>query len=224
MWKRLRARLVLLLLCAALPLAVASEPPPADPRVPLGDLLDLVFEQRELIAFGAGGGSIATQLEVGEVVRWHGTRGAVGIVLTDRRLLAVGTGSGSWQEMRYLRSESLPDAALLGERVALIATSRRAVGFGGETSSLVEYRLGPKETLLASRAEGNVAVVVTDRKLLGYSPFVGGFFEADFHVRERLESISLGPNLATITTNRRYVVFRSETGVWSERKRSLDAS
>jgi hypothetical protein len=223
MWKR-RLRVWLLLLCALLPSGVGSETPTADPRVPLGDLLELVFERREVIAFGAAGGSIATTLELGEVVRWHGSRGAVGIVLTDRRLLAVGTGSGSWRELRYLRAESLPAAALLGDRVALIATSRRAVGFGGETSSLVEYRLGPQETLLASRAEGNVAVVVTDRKLLGFSPFVGGFFQADFHVRERLERISLGPNLATITTDRRHVVFRSETGVWSERKRSLDAS
>jgi len=214
----------LLGLCVLLPLGIASEVPTADPRVPLGDLLDLVFEQREVIAFGAAGGSITTTLEIGEVVRWHGSRGAVGIVLTDRRMLAVGTGSGSWQELRYLRAEKPPHSALLGDRVALIATSRRAVGFGGETSSLVEYRLGPQEALLASRAEGNVAVVVTDRKLLGFSPFVGGFFEADFHVRERLEKISLGPNLATITTDRRHVVFRSETGVWSERKRPIDNS
>lgn len=219
-----RLRVWLFLLCALLPSGVGSETPTADPRVPLGDLLELVFDERDVIAFGAEGGSIATRLEVGEIVTWHGSRGAVGVVLTDRRLLAVGTGSGAFQEMRYLRAELLPGAALLGDRVALVSTSRRAVGFGGETSSLVEYRLGPQEKLLASRAEGNVAVVVTNRKLLGFSPFVGGFFEADFHVGERLESISVGPNLATITTNRRHVVFRSETGVWTERRRPLGAS
>jgi hypothetical protein len=202
---------------------MSSDTLPADPRVPLGDLLEIVIEGREVLLFGTQGRSFVTRLSPGEIVYWHGSRGAVAIVLTDRRLLAGGTGSASWQEMRYLRGEKPPAQAMLGDRVALVTTNKRAACLG-ENGSLVEYRLGPQESLLAARAEGNVAVAVTDRKLLGFSPYVGGFFEADFHVSERIESIALVPNLARITTDRRHLVFRSETGAWTERKRSLDAS
>ena len=76
--------------------------------------------------------------------------------------------------------------ALLGDRVALIVTTQRALGFDGGSANLVEYRLGPQESLLAMRADANVAVVITDRNLLGLSPFTGGFFSTDFHLRERL--------------------------------------
>ena len=88
-------------------------------------------------------------------------------------------------------------------------------------ANLVEYRLGPQESLLAMRADANVAVVITDRNLLGLSPFTGGFFSTDFHLRERLERISLAPSLATVTTNRRYLVFRADSKIWTERKRTL---
>ena len=70
-------------------------------------------------------------------------------------------------------------------------------------------------------ANWDLGVVVTDRNLLGLSPFTGGFFTTDFHVREKLERVSLAPNLATVTTNRRYLVFRADTKIWVERKRTL---
>jgi hypothetical protein len=195
--------------------------PPADPRVPLGDLLEIVFERNQVIAFGASGGSLAERLEFGEQVHWHGTQGAVAVVLTDRRVLAVATVSASWQETRYGRAEQPPGSALLGDRVALVATSERAFGFDGGSGNLIEYRLGPQESLVATRTGANVALVVTDRKLLGLSPFVGGFFTTELGVREHLEKISPGPNLVTVTTNRRYLVFRADSTIWTERKRAL---
>ena len=219
MWWPLRAGMLTLLLL--LPLRAGSQMPPVDPRVPLGDLLELVFEQNSVIAFDAQGGSLSENLEIGERVHWHGTQGAVGVVLTDRRVLAVAANSGAWQEARYGRSESPPGSALLGERVAIVATSDRAVGFDGGSGNLIEYRFGPQESLVTARTGANVVVVVTDRKLLGLSPFVGGFFTTPLFVRERVEKISPSPNLVTVTTDRRYLVFRSDTGVWTELNRPL---
>jgi len=215
-----------LLLCALLllPLRAGTQiQVPSDPRVPLGDLLELVIEPRQVIVFGAEGGSISADLELGEQVLWDGTQGAVAVVLTNRRVLAVAAISASWQAMRYQRSERPANSALLGDRVALIATAKRAFGFDGGSGNLVEYSLGPKEALLAARVGANVAVVVTDRSLLGLSPFVGGFFPTPFHVSEELEHISLTPNLATVTTNSRYLSFRSDSKIWTERRRTLES-
>jgi hypothetical protein len=206
---------------ALVPLPAGSQMPPVDPRVPLGQLLELVFEENSVIAFDAQGGSIAQNLELGERVYWHGAQGAVGVVLTDRRILAVAANSGSFQEARYGRGESGPGEALLGDRVAIIATSERAIGFDGGSGNLIEYRFGPQESLVTTRTGANVVVVVTDRKLLGLSPFVGGFFSTPLFVRERVERINPSPNLVTVQTDHRYLTFRSDSTIWTELNRPL---
>jgi len=219
MWRWLRA--VLLIGIAIAPLRAGSQMPPVDPRVPLGQLLELAFEENTVIAFDAQGGSIAQNLELGEEVQWYGTQGAIGIVLTDRRILAVAANSGSFQEVRYRRGESAPGEALLGDRVAIVATSERAVGFDGGSGNLIEYRFGPQESLVTASTGANVVVVVTDRKLLGLSPFVGGFFPTPLFVRERIERINPSPNLVTVQTDHRYLTFRSDSTIWTELNRPL---
>jgi len=185
--------------------------------VPLEDLLRIVVTPRALLAIDAeGGGDTREALELGESVVWRDSRGRVGVVLTDRRVLAVGTGSGAWQDTRYRRGETPPGAAALGDRVALVATDRRVLGFDGGSFNLVERSIGPHERVLHTRVSANLAVVVTDRRALALSPFVGGFFEAPLRVAERVESVDLGSDVATLTTSDRLLVFRGRTGSWSE--------
>lgn len=202
------------LLCLA---ASGAEPG----AVPLADLLEISLLGRDLVALDGGGGERSVRLHLGEDVLWRGSRGAVGVVITNERLLAVATRSAGWQEERYQRGEPPPAQALLGDRVALVTTDRRALGFSGSAGSLVEYRLGPHEVLRSFRVGENVAVVVTDRKALGLSPSGGGFFETELHLNERLEGVDTRSALATVTTSRRLLVFRAATGSWSERRREL---
>jgi hypothetical protein len=154
-------------------------------------------------------------------VLWTGARGRVGVALTDQRVLAVAVGSGAWQEADRHLDEELPGDALLGDRVALIVTSRRILGFDGGSGNLVESRLGIRERVLALRVGENVAVAVTDRRALGLSPMVGGFFEAKLSLAERLESLTAAANLAIVTTDRRVLIFRAPSGSWEQRLRTL---
>jgi hypothetical protein len=189
---------------------------------PLSDLLQIVVRKREILAIDATNGSQReVDLERGERVMWHDTRGAVAVVLTDRRILAVATRSGSWQAERYRSGESQPLTGLLGDRVALIVTNKRAVGFDGGSGNLVEEGLGPRESVLQSRVAENVAVVVTDRRALGVSPFVGGFFPVDLRLSERIEDLAAAANLVTLTTSHRLLTFRANTGTWEERQLDL---
>jgi len=205
-----------ILLTAAL--AVAQRPD----EVPLADLLEVLVLDRQLIAIDArGGGQLATPLRLAERVSWTGARGKVGIALTDQRILAVAAGSGAWQEVDRHRKETLPTEASLGDRVALVVTSRRAIGFDGGSGNLVESRLGVRERVQVVRTGPNVAVLVTDRRALGLSPDVGGFFETTLRLEERLESVDAGANLATVTTDRRVLIFRAPSGSWEERRRTL---
>ena len=201
---------------------------PAD--VPLGDLLQIVATPRALLALdGEGGGNKREALERGETVLWFGTRGRVGVALTDRRVLAVGTGSGSWQTTRYRRGEARPASAgdpqpvtvELGDRVALVTTDRRLLGFDGGSGNLIDRSIWPQERVLQTEVAANVAVVVTSRRALGLSPFSGGFFETSLRVGENVERLETASEIATLVTSRRLLVFRGRSGSWSERPLEL---
>lgn len=195
-----------------------------DGAVPLTDLLEIEFIDGRAVALDASGGQRSEELHLGEEVLWYGSRGAVGVVITDERVLAVGTRSGGWQELRYDRAERPPADALLGDRVALVVTAKRALGFSATRGQLVEYRLGPRERIASARVGENVGVVLTDRKALGLSAVLGGFSEKRLQLEERIESVVAKSALATVRTNRRLLVFRAPTGSWSERRRELDRS
>jgi hypothetical protein len=191
-------------------------------EVPLADILEVLVLDGQLVAIDArGGGQKETPLRLDERVAWTGARGKIGVALTDQRILAVAAGSAAWQHVARRHQERLPSEALLGDRVALVVTSRRAVGFDGGSGNLVESSLGIRERVLAARTGENVAVVVTDRRALGLSPSVGGFFEAKIRLEERLESVDAGANLATVTTDARVLIFRAPSGSWEERRRTL---
>lgn len=195
-----------------------------DPRsqTPLSDILEIVALPRSLLAIDAtSGGSVEEDLELGETVLWQRTRGRVGAVVTDRRLLLVATNSGSWQSTRFGQGERPPSSVLLGDRVAAVHTKRRILGFDGGSGNLVESSLGPREVVRETAVGENVAVVLTDRRALGLSPFAGGFFPAPILLGERIESVEAKANLATITTQRRLLIFRAGTGNWEERRRDL---
>jgi hypothetical protein len=221
-----RWRLGAVLLTATLVLVVAPGwaqrfPSPAD-RTPIADVLELVVLDRELLAIdGDGGGQTTERLRIGETVLWKGSRGIVGVALTDARILAVAVSSAAFQETEFRRTETRPSEALLGDRIALVTTSERVLGFNGSSANLVEIGLGPRELVVATDVGENAAVVVTDRRVLGLSPAAGGFFERPLGIREQIASVNARANLATVTTDRRILIFRSNTGGWEERR--LDA-
>ena len=221
---RIRLAVRLLALCfVAIAAGAVRAQPVSQGEVPLAELLEVLLVDRDLVAISARrGGQVSERLLLDESVLWLGARGKVGVAVTTRRILAVAAGSGSWQETTYLKGERPPLAPQLGDRVALVHTDRRALGVDGGSGNLVEYRLGPKERLLASEVGANVAVFATERSALGLSPLKGGFFPVKLSAAERIESITTAANLATLSTNRRVLIFRTPTGTWEERTRDLN--
>ena len=191
-------------------------------EVPLTDVLAVVVVQRQVLAIDArGGGQTSEKLRLNEEVLWTGSRGVIGVALTDQRILAATTESGSWSEIKLHRTESAPEDALLGERVALMVTDERIIGLNGGSGNLVEARLGLRESILVRRIGENVGAVVSNRRALGLSPFAGGFSEIALGLKERVESVNTNSNLATIVTDRRILIYRSPSGSWEERRLNL---
>jgi hypothetical protein len=221
--RRVRLALAALALGAGLrAFGAAAAEVRAPGETPLADVLQLALFERRIVAIdGLAGTETSEDLLLGERVLWSETRGRVGVVLTDQRILAVATRSASWQSERYQRGEGPPPGALLGEQVAVVVTSRRALGFNSGSGNLTDVRLGPRERVLAVDASGAVGVVVTDRRALGVSPFAGGFFEARLNLGEDVEGLAATGNVATVRTSRRVLTFQAGTGAWVSLDRDL---
>jgi hypothetical protein len=197
---------------------------PVDERVPLANLLEIAFLGRDIVLLGGESGQPSVRLLKGERVLWHATRGIVAVVITDQRVLAAGSRSSAWQEDRYRLDEPAPAGAHLGDRLALLTTPQRALGFSGTSGNLIEYRLGPRETVVSTHVGENVGVVLTDRVALGLSPTTGGFFDAELQLHEKIEHVDTRSAVATVRTSRRLLVFTASTGLWSERRREINES
>ncbi len=167
---------------------------------------------------GESGGTSVVRRRLTEQVLWKGSRGRVGIVITDQRVLAIAPKTGGWQEAAYERGEPPARSAELGDRVALVILPKRVLGFLGTVGRFVQVRLGPQEDLRAVRVGANVAVIVTDRVALGLSPHAGGFFPIRLQLKERIHEVAARSNMATVQTDQRVLVFRSSTGTWAERR------
>jgi hypothetical protein len=203
-----------------LSLSLASAALAGDSRgaFPLEDRLQLIVQPRSVLAIdGETGGQREESLDLGERVLSQGADGRVAFAVTERRLLAIAAGSGSFQEARFARGEALAAPAALGDRVILFVTNRRLIGFDGGSGNLVEARLGPRERVERTAVANSVAVAATARRALGLSPFRGGFFEVSLGLDEAELSLAATGDIATLTTDQRILTFRAATGGWEER-------
>ena len=204
------------LLAACLPLLLIAAT--GFPDVELEDALQVLELDHALLAVDRDGGDVRLDLEIGETVQHRAARGRVGVAFTDRRLMAVAVGSAAWQVERIRIDEQLLEVPLLGDRVALFLTNKRALGFDGGSGNFVEHRFGPQEDLTDRRISNSVAVVVTDLRALAVSPFRGGFFEISLRPDERNPALDLTGSVATLTTPRRLLTFDARSGRWREKR------
>ena len=111
---------------------------PAAAQVPLfpdefqrADVVAIERDGRDLYGFDSiSGQRTRIRLEVDEKVFFLEARGRVGLVLTSRRAIAIGPGS-EFQDLRYQTSEAAPEMGLVEDHIALVATSKRVLGFLG---------------------------------------------------------------------------------------------
>ena len=196
-----------------------AAPPRFRAELPLLDSIDVIVRERSVLAVSAATGAQASRakLELGEDVLWVGVRGRIGLVVTNRRLLAISRTAPVWQFVYFKARETMPQSILLGERVGLVATSHHLYGISAAGGLLKTRELSPYEDVTNDLVAENLAVIVTTRRLIGLSGFAGGFFEEPVGVHEDLDYASISSDFATVATDRRLVVFDAESGDWRSR-------
>lgn len=182
------------------------------------DLISLEQDGRDLIAFNAvGDARPRVRLEIDEPVIFLECSGRICVVLTDRRALGVSV-SGIFQEARFRIAEQAPDRALVSQRLALVATPQRLLGFVAEHGRWVEEGLTPGESIEALRVGAAVAAAATNRRALGLAPNTARFASLPLRLKESLESFAAEDTLATLRTDQRSLVFSGPRGTWTARR------
>jgi len=185
------------------------------------DVIAIERDGRDLFAFeSVSGRRVTVRLELGEAILYEASRGRIGLVLTDRRALAVSAGT-AWKELRYRLQEGVPETGLIEDRIAVVLTDRRVLGFVSR-GTWVKANLSPGESAVAVRAGVAVGVVVTNRRALGLAVGRDQFVGIDLQVTESIQSVNARDTLVTVRTNRRILAFSAPNGIWSEQKLKIN--
>jgi hypothetical protein len=180
------------------------------------DSVDIQDLGGEFLAIRDGASPTRVRLIAGEKALWYAAEGAVGLVLTDRRFLAVSPNSSGWQEVRLRPSDGRSPPVELAANVALLLSPRRVLGFSGRSGVLSETSLTPQEVVVATGAQEHVGVVVTNRRTLGWASRFAGSAERALGVHESFESLRVGSTTASVRTTKRVLSFDSSSALWRD--------
>jgi hypothetical protein len=180
------------------------------------DVIDIQDLGDELLAVRDGSAPSRIRLEGREKVFWSAARGTVGVVVTDRRFLAVSPTSAGWQEARFRPSDGKSPEVRMAANLALLILPKRILGFDGPSGLLTETRLTPQEVVIASGAEEHVGVVLTNRRAIGWASRFGASADHALNVHESFESLRVLAKTASVRTSKRVLIFGSSTGLWRD--------
>jgi hypothetical protein len=168
-----------------------------------------VVDYRIIAVVGVGFSSVEADLELGEQVVAIRTQGFMGVIATNRRLLAIGSRENNFSELRYRIAEKPVGASQIHvlDRLALVELSTRLVAFSQRVGSWVELDLGPGERPRQVVADGNIATAG--------SPLSQGFIEFSLSPKEDVERASLGDASVTLVLPHRILIFREGDKTWS---------
>jgi hypothetical protein len=216
-------RSALALLIMAFPLSLLLSPLHfSGARTATLDSLDIQRVGDELVAVGEDEFRANIRLQPKEQILWQGTKGIIGVTLTNRRFLAVSTASADWKQMRLHSDEAESAQVQLGANVAMLVTGQRLLAFDGVLGRLTEERLIGQEALIASGAYEHVGIVVTTRRVIGIASRSEAPVDVRLKLNETYESSKVLDTVARVRTSHRVLVFDGSSGMWTEERLPLD--
>ena len=183
------------------------------------DVIDIHLGDQEVIAVKQGETISKIDLQLKETFLWKGTDGYVGAVVTTERLLAVSRSSSGWIELPFRLSEAYektPPDVLLSDRLVLLATNKRIIGFDSDSNRWATVDLPLHEELVETAIDAYVGVSVTTGRAYGLAKGVSTFVEERFKEKEQILSVETSAYNATIRTSRRLLIFKSAGAYWRE--------
>lgn len=182
------------------------------------DLIDIFESNGKIIAVVAGKRAKSLDLQVREEVRWIGSSGDLGAVLTDRRFAVISISSPAWHSLSLKMDEAGKGTASLSPSITLLVMEHRAVVFDSSSNRFTEARFPIYDELLTAEVERHVAVVITSSRAFGFSARTSTFNDINLRVRETVEEIKITSSKATIRTSSRLLTFDVFSSSWKEHR------
>ncbi len=182
------------------------------------DVIDIHAVDGDVVAVRKGRVLSRQGLGVREEVLWIGSKGHVGAVLTNRRLLVISASSANWQNMDFRLDEAAEDLEshiMISNFLVLAVTHRRIIFFDGLSNAWAVKNIPLHDRIEKILIDHYVAAVITEKRAYGVAARRGRFVEQRFGSDEKVESTRTRPHSVTIYTNRNLFVFRSRTPFWS---------
>jgi len=180
------------------------------------DLIDIAESKGKIIAIIEGRKTITFDLRPNEKLLWSGSRGHLGVFLTDQNFFVISTSLDAWQPLPLRLDESGKGVASLSPYIALLVTKDRAVGFDATSNRFIETLLPSQDELIAAEVERYVAVVITASRAFGLAAESSAFTEIFLRGGETIEEIKLTYSKATVRTSDRLLTFESKGSTWNE--------
>ena len=181
------------------------------------EYLRLQIDKNTILAFSGTEHPVSIALQTGETVKIIRQKGYVGAVLTNIRFLAISSVSGRWlSESLNLDEEDNADL-ILGEKVAMLVTNSRIIGFTYRRDSFVYYELPMGKRIIEKDAGKDFGIVVMSDRAVGLSSKTGDFTETDFDMDESFKSLEMAATFALVNTNDNIYSYRGSSGAWSVR-------
>lgn len=183
------------------------------------EYIQLQVSERGVLAFPDRHPSAAVDLETGEDILLSEEKGYVGAVVTNRRFLAISSLSGKWLSEPLEHGEENNADLKLGEKIAMLITDKRVIGFTFSGEGFVEYDLPFGSDIAAEDAGENFGIVAMRDRAVGLSSETGRFREMEYEVGETFESLEMATTLALVYTEDNIYSYRGSSGTWSIREK-----
>jgi len=182
------------------------------------DLIDIAESKSKIIAIIEGKKTVTVDLRPKEKVLWSGSRGYLGVFLTDLHLFVISTSLNAWQALPLKLDESENAVVALSPYIALLATRDRAIGFDATTNRFTETQLPLRDELLEAKAERYVGVVITSSRAYGLATEFSAFIEISLRMNETIEKAKLTHSKVTLQTSDRLLTFEASGSTWKEHR------
>ncbi len=180
----------------------------------------LQINENRILALSGGKPSVAVDLEIGEEVRMNQEKGYVGAVLTNERFLVISSISGKWLSEPLITGERNTASLTVGEKIAMVVTDRRIIGFTFMKEGFLEYDLPIGTEIRAKDAGENFGIVAMSDRAVGLSSETGDFRDIEFDIGESFKSLEMATTLSLIHTEDNIYAYRGSSGTWSIRPKS----
>lgn len=165
---------------------------------------------------------VVEKLKEGESVTSVLSKGKIGAVLTNRRLLGFNAANIAWVSFEtFFNKDVFPNEMKVSPNMAVAIAKRRVYAYTSTSNEWKFELVSFLEQVLSCDINDNLIFVRTSVRLLAFSFHKHTWFPQNLYVGDVIKDTAIGENFVTVVTNNeglgnRILTFNAKEGGWTE--------